>query len=226
MLTDTHCHLDFNKFDEDREAVIKQALDARTSPHAGPRPGFGVEPGCDPPGRYASRDLLRHWIPPYGCRKVGYISSYEKLKLLTMETGGAPELDKKIVAIGEIGLDYYWVKEPEKQAHQRDILKKQLQLASEVSKPVVIHMREENDAWFGQASIDLLEILQSGSPRSVQRTIPWRMPPEYCIPSMGTWKPPKRPWSLTFISGSQARSRIKMPRKSVKSSASCPSSGF
>ena len=63
------------------------------------------------------------------------------------------------MAIGEIGLDYYWVKEPEKQAHQRDILKKQLRLASEVNKPVVIHMREENDAWFGQASIDLLAFL-------------------------------------------------------------------
>jgi TatD DNase family protein len=60
----------------------------------------------------------------------------------------------KIVAIGEIGLDYYWVKEPEKQ-----VLKQQLQLAQDVNKPVVIHMREENDAWFGQASIDLLEIL-------------------------------------------------------------------
>jgi TatD DNase family protein len=71
----------------------------------------------------------------------------------------APGLHKKIVAIGEIGIDYYWVKGPEKQAHQREVLKQQLQLAEEGNKPVVIHMREENDAWFGQASIDLLEIL-------------------------------------------------------------------
>ena len=66
---------------------------------------------------------------------------------------------RKVVAIGEIGLDYYWVKEPDKQAFQREILKQQLQLAQEVNKPVIIHMREENDAWFGQASMDLLEIL-------------------------------------------------------------------
>ncbi len=65
----------------------------------------------------------------------------------------------KIVAIGEIGLDYYWVKEPEKQARQRQILKEQLQLAREADLPVVIHMREANDAWFGQASVDLLKIL-------------------------------------------------------------------
>ena len=39
------------------------------------------------------------------------------------------------------------------------MLKQQLQLAQEVNKPVIIHMREENDAWLGQASVDLLEIL-------------------------------------------------------------------
>jgi TatD DNase family protein len=63
------------------------------------------------------------------------------------------------VAIGEIGLDYYWVKEPEKQAHQREVLKQQLQLAREVGLPAVLHMREEGDAWLGQASVDLLEVL-------------------------------------------------------------------
>ncbi|HSO12762.1 MAG TPA: TatD family hydrolase, partial [Anaerolineales bacterium] len=65
----------------------------------------------------------------------------------------------KIIAIGEIGLDYYWVKEPGKQKQQREVLMHQLQLAQEVNLPVVIHMREADDAWFGQASIDLLEIL-------------------------------------------------------------------
>ena len=63
------------------------------------------------------------------------------------------------MAIGEIGLDYYWVKEADKRAFQHEALRQQLQLAREANKPVVIHMREENDEWFGQASIDLLEIL-------------------------------------------------------------------
>jgi TatD DNase family protein len=66
----------------------------------------------------------------------------------------------KVVAIGEIGLDYYWVKENDKRAIQRDILKQQLQFAKEINKPVIIHMREENDAWFGEASQDLLKILE------------------------------------------------------------------
>jgi TatD DNase family protein len=65
----------------------------------------------------------------------------------------------KVVAIGEIGIDYYWVKEVEKRAFQCEILKQQLAFAESANKPVVIHMREENDAWFGQASVDLLDIL-------------------------------------------------------------------
>ena len=68
-------------------------------------------------------------------------------------------IKNQIVAIGEIGLDYYWVKEPDKRARQCEVLKGQLKLAQAINKPVVIHMREENDLWFGQASIDLLEVL-------------------------------------------------------------------
>jgi TatD DNase family protein len=65
----------------------------------------------------------------------------------------------KVVAVGEIGLDYYWVKETDKRAIQREILKRQLAFAEVVNKPVIIHMRDEKDAWFGDASADLLEIL-------------------------------------------------------------------
>jgi TatD DNase family protein len=73
--------------------------------------------------------------------------------------------DDKVVAIGEIGLDYYWIKEEDKRIIQREKLRQQLQLAQQLNKPVIIHMREENDRWFGQASTDLLHILsewQSG----------------------------------------------------------------
>jgi TatD DNase family protein len=65
-----------------------------------------------------------------------------------------------VVAIGEIGIDYYWVKESDKRAFQREVLGRQLQFAKEINKPVIIHMREENDAWFGEASQDLLKILR------------------------------------------------------------------
>jgi TatD DNase family protein len=65
----------------------------------------------------------------------------------------------KVVAIGEIGLDQYWVKEEAKRKEQGEILRRQLAFAEEVGKPVVIHMREQGDAWFGTASVHLMEIL-------------------------------------------------------------------
>lgn len=151
MLTDTHCHLDFNKFDEDRDAVIQRALEA------------GVErilvPSLELESSQAVIRLAKSHAAVFAA--AGFHptdldgwdeTSFENLRNLARSTD-------KIIAIGEIGLDYYWVKEPEKQARQRQVLKEQLRLAREANLPVVIHMREENDAWFGQASIDLLEIL-------------------------------------------------------------------
>ena len=176
MLTDTHCHLNFNKFDEDRELVIQRSRDA------------GIEriliPGLDLESSRTAIQLAGSHSNIYAA--VGFHptdldkwseNSVNELKSVinlsremvksfphssadsSLTTFARNDATKKIVAIGEIGLDYYWVKEPDKRAQQREVLKQQLRLAQEVNIPVVIHMREENDAWFGQASLDLLEIL-------------------------------------------------------------------
>ena len=150
MLTDTHCHLDFNKFDEDRDAVIRRAIE------------LGVQriliPALDFESSLSAIKLAESHPNLYAA--VGFhptdLEKFSEQAFIEVK-----ELAKhpKVVAIGEIGLDYYWVKENEKRAFQHDVLKRQLTLAESVNKPVVVHMREENDAWFGQASIDLLEIL-------------------------------------------------------------------
>ncbi|MEW6286384.1 MAG: TatD family hydrolase [Chloroflexota bacterium] len=166
MLTDTHCHLDFNKFDDDRDAVLQRALEA------------GVERILIPALELESSKAVIRLANshPILFAAVGFHptdldgwneNSIEHLReLIHPHPHPSPSgRGDKIAAIGEIGLDYYWVKEPEKQARQRQVLKEQLQLAREVGLPVVIHMREAGDAWFGQASVDLLEILtewQSG----------------------------------------------------------------
>ena len=166
MLTDTHCHLDYNKFDEDRDAVLQRALAAGVERILIPALDYesslaGIKLAASNPNIFAAVGFhptdLDKWEK----------SSIEKLRNLILESSGlplrqrelAPALQSKILAIGEIGLDYYWVKETDKQAFQRDVLKQQLRLAQDVNKPVIIHMREENDAWFGQASTDLLDIL-------------------------------------------------------------------
>ena len=164
MLTDTHCHLDFNKFDDDLDAVIQRAIATGVTRIL--IPGLELESSSaaiklaeSHPNLYAAIGFhptdLDQWNE----------SSIENLRNLILPhpnsstAGRETQAEGKIVAVGEIGLDYYWVKESDKRAQQHKVLNGQLQLAQEVNKPVVIHMREENDAWFGQASLDLLEIL-------------------------------------------------------------------
>ncbi len=164
MLTDTHCHLDFNKFDEDRDAVIQRASEAGVTRI--------LVPALDLESSHAVVRLATTHPNIYAA--VGFhptdldkwdehsIEGLRELILPHPESFSRRERgwgEGKIVAIGEIGLDYYWIKEPEKRGFQQEVLKLQLKLAQEVNKPVIIHMREENDAWFGQASVDLLEIL-------------------------------------------------------------------
>ncbi|MFT3896046.1 MAG: TatD family hydrolase [Anaerolineales bacterium] len=177
MLTDTHCHLDFNKFDDDREAMIQRALDAGLTRMLIPALDYelalaGIKLAEAHPNIFAAVGFhptdLDKWEED-SIVKLRSLFSGLHVTLSDSEGSLPPrteilrsaqnDVTKKIVAVGEIGLDYYWVKEPEKQTQQREVLKKQLQLAQEVNKPVIIHMREENDAWFGQASVDLLEIL-------------------------------------------------------------------
>lgn len=160
MLTDTHCHLDFNKFDDDRDAVIRRALEAGVGRIL--IPALELE-SCKAVIRLAdSHPNLFAAVGFHPTELDGWNEeSVENLRgMIFPHPPPSPSgRGDKIIAIGEIGLDYYWVKEPEKQARQRQVLKEQLRLAREAGLPVVIHMREAEDAWFGQASVDLLEIL-------------------------------------------------------------------
>jgi TatD DNase family protein len=150
MLTDTHCHLDFNKFDEDRSDVIQRAagagitrilipaLDAESSASA-------VKLAESHPNLYAAVGFHPTDLDKFSEK------AFEQIKQLANHP--------KIVAVGEIGIDYYWVTIREERAFQLEALKRQLAWAASINKPVVIHMREEGDAWIDQASVDLLRIL-------------------------------------------------------------------
>ncbi len=151
MLTDTHCHLDFNKFDEDREAVIQRARESGVTRIL--IPALELESSKAVIQLANSNPSLFAAIGFHPTDLDGWDdTAIENLRQLANSA-------KKVIAIGEIGLDYYWIKESKKQEQQREVLQQQLKLAQDVNLPVIIHMREENDAWFGQASIDLLEIL-------------------------------------------------------------------
>lgn len=153
-LTDTHCHLDFNKFDEDREAVMQRAIDT------------GVTKILIPAMNWESSlsTLKLAQSSPNLFAAIGFHpTEVEKWKDSSKEDlqNLARLADKKIVAIGEIGLDYYWVQESDKRTRQCQVLQQQLNLAAEINKPVIIHLREQDNADLGDAARNILEITQA-----------------------------------------------------------------
>lgn len=149
-LTDTHCHLDFNKFDADRPEVIERAKQAGLTRIL--IPSLTLE---------SSRAALAlAQTDPILFAAVGVHPN----DALTWNPSILAELRAlclgnrlKIVAIGEIGLDYYWKAAPIET--QKDILRQQLALAGELGLPVVLHLREKDDAIEGDCARDMLEIL-------------------------------------------------------------------
>lgn len=192
MLTDTHCHLDFNKFDEDRQAVIERAVEA------------GVEcmvvPGLDLESSRAAVQLASSHPKIYAA--IGFHptdldkfseKAFEEIKTLIHHD--------KVVAVGEIGIDYYWVKEAEQRAFQIEVLRRQLDFAAAVHKPVIIHMREEEDAWFGQASLDLLEVLSEWQAALMKQDPPLAEKPGVLHSFNGNLETAQKAISLNFYIG-------------------------
>lgn len=140
--TDTHCHLDFERFDPDRDKVLARAWEVGLIQIL--NPGIDLETNekaillaAAYPGRISAAVGIH---PNYGQDWTD--DTLQRLKEQARQPG--------VVAIGEIGLDYYRQYTPHDL--QRSILRKQLDLAAEMNLPVIIHNRE--------ASPDLMQILE------------------------------------------------------------------
>jgi TatD DNase family protein len=156
-LTDTHCHLDLERFDSDRKEVIRRAIEAGLTRIL--VPGLSV-----PSSRVVVELAATHamlyaavGVHPTEARTWGESTRKELCTILRPSETLETFIPSKIVAIGEIGLDYYWDTAPHDL--QRKILAEQLDLADEVSLPVILHLREAKDATHGPCSDDLLELL-------------------------------------------------------------------
>lgn len=133
MLFETHAHYDTERFDEDRPEVLN-AL-----PAAGV--GWVVDPGCDLPSSRRAVELARQY--PHVYAAVGFqpeeCAGYTDADLAQIRALALSE--PKVVAIGEIGLDYYWEENPPRE-FQQQVFRRQLALARELQLPVIVHDRE------------------------------------------------------------------------------------
>jgi TatD DNase family protein len=131
FLTDTHTHLDFPHFDDDRERVIERAA------AAGVRAMVNV--GTDLASSRAAVALGEAYPQIYAAVGV-HPHDAKTLTGETLEELEALAGHPKVVAVGEIGLDFYRDLSPRDK--QRQAFQQQLALASEAGKPVIIHDRE------------------------------------------------------------------------------------
>ncbi|MBH0200639.1 MAG: TatD family hydrolase [Nitrospira sp.] len=134
MLIDTHTHLDDARYNDDREAVIARAREA------------GVEAfvtiGCDLVTSHAAVQLAGQHsfvyasigVHPHEVKHIGD-GWYDDFRRLACS--------KKVVAYGEIGLDYHYNHSSPKE--QRERFREQIQLARELALPVIIHTREAQE---------------------------------------------------------------------------------
>jgi TatD DNase family protein len=141
MLTDTHAHLDGAAFDEDREQMIQRAVEQGVTRIV----NIGFNRETIP----TTMQLVEAYDFIYGA--VGWHPQDAK-DMLPEDLLWIEQLclHEKIVAIGEIGLDYYWDTSPKETQHR--VFREQIQLARKINKPIIIHNRE--------AHHDILQILK------------------------------------------------------------------
>ena len=143
-LIDSHAHLDGEKFADDRTAVVERALAAGVVKI--------ITMGDSLESSARSVALAERFEPIYAAVGV-HPEEAQPMTAATDEQLAAWAAQEKVVAIGEIGLDYYWEKDEEKRALQRAIFVRQLDLARQLKLPVCIHDREAHG--------DMMKILKA-----------------------------------------------------------------
>jgi TatD DNase family protein len=164
-IVDSHAHLDFSSYAEDLDAVLSRALEADV------KTILAVGIGDGPETMHRARDLAMKYkgnaaAPHIVCsagihpQEAGHANEEALAKLRELAT------DPNVVAIGEIGLDYYHFDNPDIDLQQRALLA-QMEIALEAKKPILIHCRTSDLATpqakerFGpaDAQADLLRLI-------------------------------------------------------------------
>ncbi|MBU4246448.1 MAG: TatD family hydrolase [Nanoarchaeota archaeon] len=149
---DIHCHLQHEKFTPNRDEVIREAKEKME---------FLIVAGANPQWNRGAITLSEKHngfiyavigLQPVDCVKHSENEFADELEFIRKSA-------KKIVGIGEIGLDYHWIKDDKERVLQRERFEKLLKLAEELNLPVVIH------SW--DAESDAVEILSKHNLKAV-----------------------------------------------------------
>lgn len=146
LIFDSHAHYDDNKFSDNREELLSSLPDGGVA-------GV-ITCGCDTLSSKAAKELSE---------KYGYIYFAAGIHPESIDSGSLlcdiEEISKhkKCVAIGEIGLDYYWVSDNKEE--QKKLFEAQLELANRLGMPVIVHDRD--------AHADTLALLKKYRPAGV-----------------------------------------------------------
>lgn len=141
-MIDTHCHIDFNAYDDDREAILQRAADAGVTRI--------INPAVDVVSSAAIVDQASRYPQVYATVGV-HPNSSAVLDDHWLDTLRQLGRGPNVVAVGEIGLDYYRDYSPKDAQHRA--FEAQLALAAELGLPVIIHNRDAHD--------DIMPILES-----------------------------------------------------------------
>lgn len=145
---DSHSHYNDEKFNEDREQLIQDTYNDGTTKFI--CAGYNINSSLD------SLEMSKKYNFIYSICGISPNDIPQSEQKLWKDIDEISEIvkihkDKKLVAIGEIGLDYYWNKENKELQKQAFI--KQIELANELELPIVIHSRD--------AYLDTIEVLKS-----------------------------------------------------------------
>lgn len=134
-MIDTHCHIDFEEYDKDREKVIKRAqekLDAI------------IVSGISLKSNQSVLDLSVEYTsfiyPSLGFHPVSSQNCSEK-ELIYAQKHIIDNINN-IVAIGEVGMDFFYVKDKALRQHQKDIFKSFIEIANDYKVPLLMHVRD------------------------------------------------------------------------------------
>ncbi|MDQ3632977.1 MAG: TatD family hydrolase [Acidobacteriota bacterium] len=137
-LIDSHCHIDGEKFDEDRDEVIQNALDAGVAAMLNVGTGSANDDSFEKTVELAEKyDCVFGSVGIHPHDASEYTDEVEK-RLIHLLTSS-----KKIIAWGEIGLDYYYEHSP--RDVQIEVFRRQINVAKVLDLPIIIHSRDAND---------------------------------------------------------------------------------